>query len=133
MSASPGRQRPSSCDFSFPAEARSRAYFEDIIAEDYADAGNRTRKDLLRLVTGYYLRNQSVHLLVRVEEVRVSSAADRATAVVFVATAGSHLSGFEQILDLRGDLNRLELEFRLDPEPRLIGATWRRARLEELL
>ena len=86
----------------------------------------------MRLIAGHFLRNRSIHVVLRVGEVRLEGD-DRAQAVVYAGTAGSPVEGFEQLLALSTDLTRLELGFEVGGEVRLIAASWRRATPEEAL
>jgi len=112
-------------------EARRRGLFEDRVAAEYSDAGGRGRRELLRLLSGYYLRHQTIHLLTRIDS--VESDGERIRALVYAGMAGSPVQGFEQLLSLRAGLYRFDLEFSHGDEPMLIGARWRRAGPEEVL
>ena len=72
------------------AEARDRDFFAEVISPDYSDADGRTRRDLLRMVTGYFLRNRAIHLLVRIEEIQLLEG-ERAQAVLYAGMAGSQI------------------------------------------
>jgi len=113
------------------AEARSLDYFKDTLSDDYTDAKGNTRKELLRLLTGYYLRNQSIHLWIRVTDVRVLDAG-LAEATFYASMAGSPGDGLEQLLSLRADIYRFDLMIDLNNE-QILSAEWRRARGEELV
>ncbi len=114
------------------AEARSRGFFDETVSSDYQDGAGRGRRELLRLLTGYFLRNQSIHLLVRTHKVDVEDP-EHATAVVYAGMAGSPVEGFEQLMTLRAAVYRMELRFSLDDEPRLVAAQWRRLQPGELI
>ncbi len=114
------------------AEARSRGFFADTVADDYQDEAGRSRRDLLRLLTGYFLRNQTIHLLVRTHEIRIEGP-KHATAVVYAGMAGSPMEGFDQLMTLRAAVYRLELRFVQGDEPRLVEAKWRRLQPGELI
>ena len=113
------------------AEARDRDFFAEVISPDYSDADGRTRRDLLRMVTGYFLRNRAIHLLVRIEEIQLFEG-ERAQAVLYAGMAGSPVEGFEQLLALRAAVYRMELTFKLDADIRLLHADWRRVDPEEV-
>jgi hypothetical protein len=83
-------------------------------------------------VTGYFLRNRAIHLLVRIEEIQLLEG-ERAQAVLYAGMAGSPMDGFEQLLALRAAVYRMELTFKLDAEIRLLHADWHRVDPEEVL
>ena len=107
------------------AEARKLSRFEDIVAQDYNDPMGRTRRDVLRLAAGYFLRNHSIHLLVHIGEIQVQDP-QHARATVYVAMAGSALGGPEQLLALQADLYRFDLRLKADEDGRfqVVSADW---------
>lgn len=114
------------------AEARESGFFAEVISTDYSDRDGRSRRDLLRMVTGWLLRNRSIHLLLRIEEIRLLEG-EKARAVLDAGMLGSPVEGLEQLLALHGAVYRMELTFRLGDDIRLIHAQWRRIDPEELL
>ncbi len=114
------------------AEERDRDFFAEVVSPDYSDVDGRNRRDLLRMVTGYFLRNRSIHLLLQIEEIQLLEG-EKAQAVLYVGMAGSPAAGFEQLFALRAAVYRMELTFQLDAEIRLLQASWRRADPEEVL
>ncbi len=108
------------------AEARDRGFFAEVVSPDYSDADGRTRRDLLRMLTGYFLRNRAIHLLLRIEAIQPLEG-EKARAVLYAGIVGSPVDGFEQLLALRAAVYRMELTFELDAEMRLLHADWRRA------
>ena len=114
------------------AEARDRVFFAEVISPDYSDREGRTRRDLRRMVTGYFLRNRAIHLLLRIDEIQLLEG-EKARAVLYTGMAGSPVDGFEQLLALRAAVYRMELTFRLGGDIRLIHAEWRRVNPEEVL
>jgi len=104
----------------------------EVIAPDYSDAHGRTRRDLQRMVIGHFLRNRSIHLLLRVEEVQPLEG-NQARAVLLAGIAGSPVDGFQQLLALRASLYRMELTFQLGDDIQLVHADWRRVNPEEVL
>jgi hypothetical protein len=114
------------------SEEHDIAFFREMIDPAYSDAQGNDRAGLLRLLTGYFYRNRSIYLVTRTEEI-VQEEKDRVRAVVYVGMAGSPVDGFEQVLSLRADLYRLELEFDYGEEIRLRYARWDRVDPERLL
>lgn len=115
-------------------EARKLTDIRDLIAENYSDADKRTRRDLLRLIGGYLLRHKSIHLLTRTDHLRIKNER-QAEVVLYVAMAGSPISGVEQLLAMRADLHRFELELgkNKDDDWQLLSARWRRATMDDFL
>ncbi|OQX44245.1 MAG: hypothetical protein B0D83_00090 [Candidatus Sedimenticola endophacoides] len=110
------------------AEARSAGDLGELLSEHYADARGRGRKELKRLALGYFLRHKSIHLLTQIERIELLDE-ERARVVLFVAMAGSPLEGVEQLLNLRADLHRFELDLVLEQAQwRVARAHWQRAR-----
>ncbi len=114
------------------AEARELGRLRALIAPDYADELGRTRPLLLRIVAGYFLRHKSIHILTRIQRLKITGD-DSARVLVYAATASTPIGGVEQLLGLRADLHRFDLRLGRDEEGewRLLSATWRRARLED--
>ena len=108
------------------AEVRSLDFFKDSLAENYSDDHGLTRKEMLRMLAGYFFRNQSIHLVTRVGEIRLLTDT-HAEAVVYVGMAGSPEVGFDQLTQLRADLYRVELDLVLGDAIQVTGASWRRS------
>ena len=108
------------------AEARDTGFFADLIGVSYRDARGNGRDELLRAVRGYFLANQRIEVVSRVDEV-VLEGADAARAVVHAGLVGRR-TGAALLAGVDADLYRFELELvNDDGEWRVIGAEWRRA------
>jgi hypothetical protein len=108
------------------AEARDHGFFADVLAASYRDAQGNDREQALRAVRGYFIANQRVEIVSRIDEVALEGA-DAARAVVHAGMlgrrAGASLAG-----GLDADLYRFELELVKDGGNwRIIGARWNRA------
>ncbi len=108
------------------AEARDAGFFGDLLSAAYRDTRGNDRDELIRRVRGYFLANQRIEIVSRVDEV-VLEGADAARAVVHAGMLGQRSSG--QLLDgVDADLYRFELELvNNDGEWQVIGADWDRA------
>jgi hypothetical protein len=113
------------------AEDRNLGFFRDVIAQDYIDAKGLSRDAFLRMLAGYFYRNRTIHLISRTEDVVVEDS-ESARAVIIVGMAGSPVEGFDQLLTLRADLYRLELEFHMAEDIQLRYARWERIAPEAL-
>jgi hypothetical protein len=106
------------------AEARDLPAVMDLVAESYADAQGQSKSDIRNLMRGYFLVNQSIHLLVNVEDVKLESN-DVATARV---TAGMLGTQAEEKGSLAADVYEFDVRLRnVDGDWRVQSAAWRRA------
>ena len=114
-------------------EERSLSRVEPFLSERYRDEMGRQQKDLLRLLAGYYLRNQSIHLLVQINDIQLSNE-DSAAVTLYAALAGQPITGTEQLLSFRADLFRFDLQLRKEDDTwRLVSGKWRRASKSDFL
>jgi len=108
------------------AEARDAGFFGDLIATSYSDSRGNDRAAVMRLVRGYFLANQRVEIVSRVDDVRLMGD-DAAEAVVYAGIAGQR-SGAERLGGIGVDLYRFDLELVSEGgEWQIIGARWARA------
>ncbi|MGD8309733.1 MAG: hypothetical protein PVG98_09835 [Chromatiales bacterium] len=120
------------------AEDRDLSALGEMVSPAYRDAARRDRRELVRLAALYLLRNESIHLLVRVRDIRVDPAG-RGEAELYLAAAGRPISDLEALVPLRADLYRVDLVLRRgeDDAWQVTGARWERADrrriIEELL
>jgi hypothetical protein len=110
------------------AEARDVGFFSDLLGTSYRDARGNDRDEALRMIRGYFLANQRVEIVSRVDEIVLEGPqADAARAVVQAGMVGQR-SGAGLIEGVDADLYRFELELvNDDGDWRIIGATWSRA------
>lgn len=108
------------------AEARAAGFFADLIGAAYRDSRGNDRDELLRAVRGYFISNQRIEIVSRVDEV-VLEGSDAARAVVQAGMAGQR-TGATLLGGLDADLYRFELELVHERgDWRIIGAKWSRA------
>ncbi len=108
-------------------ENRSLSDSVRLISPAYRDDGGRDYQAMKRLLMGYFLRNQSIHVLKQIQEITLTSD-NSARVVLFAGVAGNRPEVVETLAGWRGDLIRLEAELvLLDDEWRLGSASWRRA------
>jgi hypothetical protein len=97
-----------------------------LIGDAYRDARGNDRDELLRSVRGYFLANQRIELVSRVDEV-VLEGGDAARAVVHAGLAGQR-AGAALFAGVDAELYRFELELvHVGGDWRVIGAKWNRA------
>ncbi len=87
----------------------------------------------MRLLAGYFVAHQSIHLLTQVNPIELTGE-ERARVTLFVAVAGEPVDAASQLLSLRADLIRLELELVVEEgEWRVLSGAWRRAETRDFL
>jgi hypothetical protein len=108
------------------AETRDAGYFGDLVGEGYRDSRGQDRTELLRMLRGYFIANQRIEILSRIDEVALQGS-DAARAVVHAGLVGQR-SGAELLAGVDVDLYRFELELVAEGgEWRIIGADVSRA------
>jgi len=114
-------------------ESRSVTAVEPFLSSRYRDDRGQGRRAVLRLLAGYFLGHQSIHLLTQVSEVSLTGEQE-AEATVFVAVAGQPIESTTQLLSLRADLIRLDLHLSSESgEWQVVSARWRRAEPADFL
>jgi hypothetical protein len=108
------------------AEARSVGGLMDLVAPGFSDRDGRSADELAQYVRGYFIANQSVHLLTRIDSIEIE-APDVAAAQVTVAMVGRQAEAdaawdlaFE-VVDFDIDLRRVEDDWKV------VHVDWRRA------
>jgi hypothetical protein len=108
------------------AEARDVGFFGDAIGANYRDARGNDREAMLRMLRGYFIANQRIEIVSRIDEV-VIEGGDAARAVVHAGMVGRRTDA--PLIDgLDADLYRFELELVNDGGNwQVIGADFERA------
>ncbi len=107
------------------AEARDVSGVMDLVSDRYSDPAGNDKAAIRALMQGFFIVNQSVHLLMRVEELEFPSE-DLATARLSVGMLGR-----QSAEDWAFAADVYEFDVRLiqeEDEWRLQSATWRRPR-----
>jgi len=108
------------------AEERDVGFFGDALGAGYRDARGNDRDGLIRSIRGYFIANQRIEIVRRVDEL-VLEGADAARAVVHAGMVGQR-AGATLIDGVEADLYRFELELVNDGgDWRIIGADYSRA------
>ena len=102
------------------AEAKDRRALVDLISPAYTDARGNSRDDIENMFRLYFLRQQKVALISRIEELEVYG--DTAAMLVLsVGMAGTN----DNVLGFSADAYRFRMEFELqDDEWLLTSARW---------
>jgi ketosteroid isomerase-like protein len=105
------------------AEARDASALLDLIADDYRDGRGNGAEEIRRYVRGYLMAHQSVHLLVRVEELELK-ATDLARLRATVAMVGREAES-AAAWELAADVHEFDVTLaREDGEWRVTRADW---------
>jgi hypothetical protein len=108
------------------AEERDAGLFADALGEGYRDTRGNDRDDALRALRGYFIANQRIDVVSRVDEI-VLEGSDAARAVVHAGMVGRR-AGTPLVEGLDADLYRFELELVRDAgDWHIIGASFDRA------
>jgi len=102
------------------AEARDRRALVDLISPAYTDPRGNSRDDIEEMLRFYFLRQQKVALITRIEELEVYGDSAAKLALV-VGMAGSN----DGVLGFSADAYDFEMEFELQDEDWLLtSARW---------
>jgi len=102
------------------AEAKDRSALVDMIAHGYTDARGNSRDDIEDMFRFYFLRQQKVALMTRIEELQVYDD----TAAMLVLTVGMAGTN-DSVLGFSADAYRFEMEFeQQNDEWLLTSARW---------
>lgn len=108
------------------AEQRDAGALLDLLADDYRDRRGNDKDKLATLLRLYFFRNQSIHLLTKIENIEFPYQ-DFARARVIVAMAGQPIANTPAALP-RASIYRFDLELTLQGgEWRVTGVEWDRA------
>jgi hypothetical protein len=109
------------------AEKKQTGVLRKMISEKYSDSQGQDKRAIEAILRYYFLRNESIHLLMRIQSIAFPQPA-QAQAVVLVAMAGQPISGAQELERLRADLHRFEITLASEnKEWKVIRAEWRRA------
>jgi hypothetical protein len=105
------------------AEQRDLAGLMDLVSSRYEDADGGSAVELSRNLRGYFIANQSVHLLTRIESIEFPYK-DMARVRLTIGTLGRK-AGDGDTFDLAADVQDVRLEMQLERgEWRVTRASW---------
>lgn len=93
-------------------EARDVSAVLDLVSPDYTDSDGRKRDELGRFLRGYFIANQSIRLLTRIESLEFP-AADVAEVAMQVGMVGREAEA-DSAWNLAADLYRIDLTLMRD-------------------
>ena len=96
------------------AEARDVGDLMDHVADDFRDSYGQDRDQLRRYIQGYFIANQSVHLLVRVDEIEVP-APDEALVRMTIGMVGREADS-ANAWNLAADVQDFEITLRKEDD-----------------
>jgi hypothetical protein len=108
------------------AEARGAGFFADALGAGYRDTRGRSRDEAIRTVRGFFIANQRIEIVSRVDEI-VIDGEGAARAVVHAGMLGRR-TGAPLIDGIDADLYRFELTLvNAGGDWQVVGADFRRA------
>ena len=114
-------------------EERDVIALDKLISDRYTDSGRRNRRALVGLTAGYFLRHKNIYLYTQIKDITFS-AKEQARVNLYVAMAGTPVTGAQALIDLRADLFQFDLTLtNVDGDWRLLNASWQRASMDDLL
>ena len=93
------------------AEARDVSGLMAMVADDYQDDSGRDRSELRQYVHGYFIANQSIRLLTRVDRIEFPYR-DMARVDLTLGSLGREATG--DSFDFAADVQQLSIELQLD-------------------
>jgi hypothetical protein len=113
-------------------EARELSSVMAYVDPDYQDRNGRDFRALRAMLLGYFIRHKSIYILSKIDEIVLRNE-NEAHIVVFAGLAGNPQEKDLSLSQWRGDLLRLQLQFkRRDNDWLLQTAEWRRASPQDL-
>ena len=107
------------------AEQRDVGDLMEFVADDFRDAYGQNREELARYLRGYFLANQSIRLLTRIDEVHFPLS-DEARARITVAMVGREADA-AAAWNLAADLHEFDVTLRKQGEAWTVTyVQWRR-------
>ena len=114
-------------------ESRSLSEVGPYLSGRYSDDAGRQKRAVLRLLAGYFISHQSIHLLTQVSRIELIGDTT-AEVTLFVAAAAQPIASTTQFLTLRADLFRFDLVLSNDQgEWQVLSGSWRRAEKKDFL
>jgi hypothetical protein len=107
------------------------AALKGLVSDAYTDAQGQDKRAVEAVLRYYFLRNESIHLLTRIQSVTLPQK-DDALAVVYVAMAAQPATSAQELERLRADLYRFDVELVKEGDDwRVRRAQWRAAEFSD--
>ena len=115
------------------AEERKISGLKELIADTYMDEKKLDKKMVLRLLQGYFLGHQNIHLFTYIKDIQLLDDS-QAQVILYVAMTGKPVTDLDSLMNIRAELYQFELSMIKDDDNWLVNrASWRRALPAELL
>lgn len=115
------------------AESREALAIRQLISEKYMDESRRDRRALTALAMGYFLRHKNIHLFTQISEIKFP-VQGQASVKIYVAMAGSPVTGSQALIDIRADLHLFDLMLIRDGDDWLLQKLhWQHASIEDIV
>lgn len=115
------------------AEEREYTELLDRIAGDYLDSRGNDKLKVAAILRGFYLRNKSVHLLVRIGDIHFP-AEGHASVTLYVGMARRPITAEEEAGMPRTNLHRVDIELAEDGDSyEVVQTEWQRARAGDFI
>lgn len=115
------------------AEAREYGELLERIAGDYLDSRGHDKLAAAGILRAFYLRNKSVHLLIRIGEIHFP-APDRASVTLYLAMARQPFTGEESASMPRTNMHRVEVDLAESGDSyEILQTEWQRAGAGEFI
>ncbi len=108
------------------AENRSAGDLSELVHINYQDERGQNKKQLIKLLRGYFFMHKNIHLFSKIEAITLHSK-DEATVVLYIAMAGSVISDASVLSSLRAKMYKFEFDLIKQEEWLLQKASWRSA------
>jgi hypothetical protein len=114
-------------------EARELSAVMQRVDPGYRDDRQRDWRQIRALLAGYFFRHPSIYVISQIERIELLQP-DRASVVLFAGLAGSAQEAAGPLRGWRGNLLRLDLEFKRQDEETwlLVSADWRSVTRDDL-
>ena len=117
-------------DAKLAVEAKDVSALKDMVADDFK-SGQYDKNSIIRLVALYLLGHKNLHLFSLTRSLQIIDQ-DNAKAAVLVAMAGQPIENADQLIDLRAEMLRFDVNYlRNDDEWKVIGVEWKRATADD--
>jgi hypothetical protein len=114
------------------AEEKNVDAMMELVSLDYKDTTGRRKHNIHGILAFYFLRNKSIHLLTRIQEITFPEP-ERSEVTVLVAMAGRPIESAADLIGVRSSLYRFDfaLKDEGDEDWKVYGAEWKPAQRED--
>lgn len=114
-------------------EARDLGEIKSMMMDSYKDAEGQTKKNTVSLLQLQFLRRDSIHLLVRIQDI-VIEAPERAKSEILVAAGATAVEDVSALEKVKAELLHVDITWTKDGDQwKVQRSKWRRANLVDWL